>query len=146
MKTIAGTVDAMLYAAVALTVALILYKTLDLWFSKLWGNPLQARLGESEASLEEAIESLESGLPVLAVIAATAPFVGLAGTVMHIIEALRALGGAGVDISVISGPIATALNSTLIGLASAIPAVIAYNLMQRRIQLVHNRHLRALQK
>jgi len=145
MKDIALYLDYFLVAMVALTIGLILYKALELWAPKLVFRPsLTERVGNDRSKLDEAIEVLEAGVPMLAVIASTAPFVGLAGTVMHIMEALRAMSGVGVDITVISGPIATALNSTLVGLASAVPAAVAYNLMQRKLQLMHNRKLREL--
>lgn len=145
MKDLAIYVDYLLVAMVALTIGLILYKALELWAPKLvFRRGLMDQLGENPSKLDELIEKLEAGIPMLAVIASTAPFVGLAGTVMHIIEALRAMSGSGVDITLISGPIATALNSTLVGLASAVPAAVAYNLMQRKLQLMHNRALRFL--
>lgn len=143
MKDLAIYVDYLLVALVALTIGLILYKALELWAPKLvFRRSLMDQVGGDRSKLDEAIEKLEAGIPMLAVIASTAPFVGLAGTVMHIIEALRAMSGSGVDITLISGPIATALNSTLVGLASAVPAAVAYNLMQRKLQLMHNRALR----
>jgi biopolymer transport protein ExbB/TolQ len=134
---LAPVIDFILYALVALSAALILYKTVHLWAPGLLGKG-QPELGSPE-SRDEHVESLESGMTVLAVIAGAAPFVGLAGTVMHIMEALSRLASASVDITLISGPIATALNSTLIGLCAAVPALVAYNLMQRRIQVLHNR-------
>ena len=144
MKTIAFSVDILLYALVALTLAIILYKVCDLWLPRLVGKrPVPERLGTDAAQLDEGIEALETGMTVLAVLASSAPFIGLAGTVMHIIEALRGM-GLSADMSLISGPIATALNSTLVGLASAIPSAVAYNLLQRHIQVVHNRHERRL--
>lgn len=146
MKELAAYVDFALLALVALTIGLIAYKVLELWLPRLvFRAPLQERLQGGRAQLDEAMEALEAGVPLLATIAAAAPFIGLAGTVMHIIEALRALAGSAADISLISGPIATALNSTLVGLASAIPAAIAYNILQRKLQLVHNRKRRELQ-
>jgi biopolymer transport protein ExbB len=145
MKDLAIYVDYLLVALVALTIGLILYKALELWAPKLvFRRSLQDQLSADPTKLDELIEKLEAGIPMLAVIASTGPFVGLAGTVMHIIEALRAMSGSGVDITLISGPIATALNSTLVGLASAVPAAVAYNLMQRKLQLIHNRALRSL--
>jgi biopolymer transport protein ExbB/TolQ len=143
MKELALYVDYLLIGLVAVTAGLILYKIFELWAPKLVFRPtLAERVGSDRKQLDRAMEALEAGLPLLAVIASTAPFVGLVGTVMHIIEALRAMSGAGVDMAIISGPIATALNSTLVGLASAIPASVAYTLMQRKLQLMHNDKLR----
>lgn len=134
---LAPAVDYLLYALVALTAALIIYKALHLWAPGLLGKTQFDT--STPQGRDEHVESLESGMTLLAVIAAAAPFVGLAGTVMHIMHALSRLASASIDITLISGPIATALNSTLIGLCAAVPAVVAYNLMQRRIQVLHNR-------
>lgn len=145
MSTVAFGIDLFLYGLLALTLATIAFKVLDLWLPALVGRPEPwARLGLTESSLDEGLEKLESGLTFLALVAAMAPFVGLAGTVIHIMDALRALGSAGADVSVISGPVVTALNATLVGLASAIPAAIAHGLMQRRLQLLENSQRRRL--
>lgn len=144
MKNIAFAIDILLFALVALTVGLIAFKALHLFAPGLFKQDAVGRLGSTKKDLDEAIERLEAGLPLMAVIASTAPFIGLGGTVMHIIEALRALSGSAVDITLISGPIATALNSTLVGLGSAVPAAIAYNLLQRKLQLIYNRRCREL--
>lgn len=145
MSTVAFGIDLFLYGLLALTLATIAFKVLDLWLPALVGRPEPwARLGHTESSLDEGLEKLESGLTFLALVAAMAPFVGLAGTVIHIMDALRALGSAGADVSVISGPVVTALNATLVGLASAIPAAIAHGLMQRRLQLLENSQRRRL--
>ena len=142
MPTIASYVDILLYGLLAATVAIIIYKALDLWFPAILGKkPFAARDVSTEALVAEEIEQLEGFLTALAVLASTAPFVGLAGTVMHIMQALKGM-GLSADMSLISGPIATALNATLVGLASAIPAAAAYSLMQRRLQVLTNRLLR----
>ena len=80
--------------------------------------------------------ALESGLMVLASIGSTAPFVGLFGTVWGIMHALGDIsrsGSAGLD--VVAGPIGEALIATAIGIATAIPAVLAYNYGLRRVHL-----------
>jgi len=79
---------------------------------------------------------LESGLMVLASIGSTAPFVGLFGTVwgiMHALTEISKTGSAGLD--VVAGPIGEALIATAIGIATAIPAVLAYNYGLRRMRL-----------
>jgi biopolymer transport protein ExbB len=79
---------------------------------------------------------LESGLMVLASIGSTAPFVGLFGTVwgiMHALQDISRTGQAGLD--VVAGPIGEALIATAIGIAAAIPAVLAYNYGLRRLKL-----------
>ena len=75
---------------------------------------------------------LESGLTLLASIGATAPFVGLLGTVWGIYHALAAVSLAGtVQIDKVAGPVGEALIMTALGLAVAIPAVLAYNAFTR---------------
>lgn len=74
----------------------------------------------------------EEGLPLLASVASTAPFVGLFGTVWgiyHALLAIAATGQAGLDR--VAGPVGEALTMTAIGLAVAIPATLAYNALVR---------------
>lgn len=72
--------------------------------------------------------SLESGLSLLASVGSIAPFVGLFGTVWGIYHALAAIGTSGqVSIDKVAGPVGEALIMTAVGLAVAIPAVLAYN-------------------
>ncbi|QBQ98880.1 MotA/TolQ/ExbB proton channel family protein [Paraburkholderia pallida] len=79
--------------------------------------------------------SLEAGLAVLASIGSTAPFVGLFGTVFGIIHALTAITrSASASIDVVAGPIGEALVATGIGIAVAVPAVLAYNFFVRRVK------------
>jgi biopolymer transport protein ExbB len=81
---------------------------------------------------------------VLASIGTTAPFVGLFGTVLGIINALRAIGHSGsASIEVVAGPIGEALVATAIGIAVAVPAVLAYNFFLRRAK-VHTADLEQL--
>ena len=75
---------------------------------------------------------LESGLTLLASVGATAPFVGLLGTVWGIYHALGAVSATGtVQIDRIAGPVGEALIMTALGLVVAIPAVLAYNAFTR---------------
>jgi biopolymer transport protein ExbB len=79
---------------------------------------------------------LESGLAVLASVGSTAPFIGLFGTVwgiMHALTSISQAGSAGLD--VVAGPIGEALIATAIGIAAAVPAVLAYNYFLRRVRL-----------
>src|SRR6201994_766255 len=79
------------------------------------------------------ISRMQAGLPVLASVGATAPFIGLLGTVIGIYNALIAIGVAGqASIDKVAGPVGEALIMTAIGLAVAVPAVLAYNWMVRR--------------
>lgn len=79
--------------------------------------------------------SAEGGLIVLATIATTSPFVGLFGTVWGIMGALTQIGATGeAGIEVVAGPIGEALIATGIGIAVAVPAVIAFNAFVRRVK------------
>jgi biopolymer transport protein ExbB len=76
---------------------------------------------------------LGEGLAFLATVGSTAPFIGLFGTVVGIYRALIKIGAAGqASISVVAGPVGEALIMTAIGLVVAVPAVLAYNWLQRR--------------
>jgi biopolymer transport protein ExbB len=69
----------------------------------------------------------------LATVGSTAPFVGLFGTVWGIYHALVAIGVSGqASIDKVAGPVGEALIMTAIGLAVAVPAVLAYNWLGRR--------------
>lgn len=79
-------------------------------------------------SMTETSERLESGLSVLASVGSVSPFVGLFGTVWGIYHALAAIGASGqATLDKVAGPVGEALIMTAIGLAVAIPAVLAYN-------------------
>jgi biopolymer transport protein ExbB len=82
--------------------------------------------------LDEETTSLENGLTILATIGATAPFVGLFGTVWGVYHALVAIGmtGSGM-LDKVAGPVGEALIMTGIGLAVALPAVMGYNWLTR---------------
>ncbi len=83
--------------------------------------------------IDEETAKLESGLTVLASVGSTAPFVGLFGTVWGVYHALVAIGmGGGATIDRIAGPVGEALIMTGVGLAVAIPAVLAFNAFVRR--------------
>lgn len=82
--------------------------------------------------IDEETAKLENGLTVLASIGSTAPFVGLFGTVWGVYHALINIGmSQGVTVSSIAGPVGEALIMTGLGLAVAIPAVLAYNAFVR---------------
>jgi biopolymer transport protein ExbB len=81
--------------------------------------------------------ALESGLTVLASVGSTAPFVGLFGTVWGIYHALLGIGTAGnATLDTVAGPVGEALIMTALGLAVAIPAVLAYNAFVRGNRLL----------
>jgi biopolymer transport protein ExbB len=86
-----------------------------------------------QRSLDSINLNLSGGLAVLATIGSTAPFVGLFGTVWGIYHALVAIGVSGqASIDKVAGPVGEALIMTAIGLAVAVPAVMAYNWLGRR--------------
>ena len=91
---------------------------------------MHGSLARSEASINS---KLASGLPFLATVGATSPFVGLLGTVIGIYRALINIGLAGsASIDKVAGPVGEALIMTAIGLLVAVPAVLAYNWLQAR--------------
>lgn len=75
----------------------------------------------------------QGGLAFLATVGSIAPFVGLFGTVWGIYHALTAIGISGqASIDKVAGPVGEALLMTAMGLAVAVPAVLAYNWLVRR--------------
>ena len=91
---------------------------------------LHGSLARSEASINA---RLASGLPFLATVGATSPFIGLFGTVVGIYRALINIGIAGsASIDKVAGPVGEALIMTALGLLVAVPAVLAYNYLQAR--------------
>lgn len=96
--------------------------------------------GMLERTLRQQVQAeqsrLENGLALLASIGSTAPFVGLFGTVWGIMRALQDIGNSGsAGLDVVAGPIGEALIATALGIATAIPAVLAYNYFLRRLRL-----------
>lgn len=86
-------------------------------------------------ALHGALRRLQAGQILLATVGATAPFVGLLGTVWGIYGALTGIAGqtGGFTIDKVAGPVGEALVMTAFGLAVAIPAVLAYNVFGRVI-------------
>ncbi|OYW50155.1 MAG: flagellar motor protein MotA [Novosphingobium sp. 28-62-57] len=91
---------------------------------------LHGSLARSEAAINS---KLAGGLPFLATVGATSPFIGLFGTVVGIYRALINIGLAGsASIDKVAGPVGEALIMTALGLLVAVPAVLAYNWLQAR--------------
>lgn len=89
--------------------------------------------GAMNRSQESINNYLNGGLSFLATVGATAPFVGLLGTVIGIYSALIKIGITGdASLDKVSGPVGEALIMTAIGLFVAVPAVFAYNWLQAR--------------
>jgi biopolymer transport protein ExbB len=85
-----------------------------------------------KGELDLVIASLQKGLAFLASTGATAPFIGLFGTVWGIYHALMTIGTSGsASIDQVAGPIGEALVMTGLGLAVAIPAVLGYNALSK---------------
>ncbi|HTP67244.1 MAG TPA: protein TolQ [Geobacteraceae bacterium] len=83
------------------------------------------------------ITRLEKYLTFLATTGATAPFIGLFGTVWGIMAAFKGIGETGsASLAVVAPGIAEALIATAIGLVAAIPAVMGYNHFQHKIRVV----------
>ncbi len=118
--------------------------------SKLTNNAQQAADGAGismggsenlERSMRRArsmqISALERMVPFLATTGATAPFIGLLGTVWGILRAFQRIGETGAaSIQVVGPDIANALVATAVGLVAAIPAVMAFNYFNTRIRVV----------
>jgi len=103
------------------------------------GDPTETITRALRQTIQDSMTKLEMGLGFLATISNTAPFIGLFGTVVGIMSALRGIsqtGAAGLD--VVAGPIGEALIATAMGLACAIPAVVAYNSFVRRLRVLGN--------
>ncbi len=91
---------------------------------------LHGSLARSEAAINS---KLGGGLAFLATVGATAPFIGLFGTVIGIYRALIKIGSSGqASIDAVAGPVGEALIMTALGLVVAVPAVLAFNWLQRR--------------
>jgi biopolymer transport protein ExbB len=91
--------------------------------------------------IQRAVDRVQSntqgGLAFLATVGSISPFVGLFGTVWGIYHALTAIGISGqASIDKVAGPVGEALIMTAIGLAVAVPAVLAYNWLVRRNKAV----------
>ena len=95
--------------------------------------PVEAARQGMDRTAMITVAELKENLGVLATIGATAPFVGLFGTVIGIIHAFEKMATSGGGIASVSAGIAEALITTAFGLFVAIPAVWAYNYFQNRI-------------
>lgn len=93
--------------------------------------------GSLDRSASAVNARLAGGLPFLATVGATSPFIGLFGTVIGIYRALIQIGIAGqASIDKVAGPVGEALIMTALGLGVAVPAVLAYNWLQARNKLI----------
>lgn len=81
-------------------------------------------------ALKSELQRLETGLPFLATVGSAAPFIGLFGTVWGIVNSFTSIAQQkDTSLAVVAPGIAEALIATALGLAAAIPAVVAYNMI-----------------
>ena len=98
-------------------------------------DALPAVEGVLRVAISEETEKLEGRLSFLATTANTAPFIGLFGTVWGIMDSFREIGVRGTtSLAVVAPGISEALITTALGLATAIPAVLAYNYLVNRLR------------
>ncbi|NOT10887.1 MAG: MotA/TolQ/ExbB proton channel family protein [Methylococcaceae bacterium] len=99
---------------------------------KYRGEPTDLLEHALYVQMQKEQHSMESGLVVMASIGSTAPFVGLFGTVLGIMHAMHEITESGSSsLDVVAGPIGDALIATAVGIAVAVPAVLAYNFFLR---------------
>ncbi len=92
-------------------------------------------------TLNREVERVEAGLPFLATVGSTSPYVGLFGTVWGIMNSFRALGQVEqATMAMVAPGIAEALIATAMGLFAAIPAVIAYNRFSYSVERLESRY------
>ena len=102
---------------------------------KFHGEPAELLEHALQVQMQKEQQSMEGGLSILASIGSTAPFVGLFGTVLGIMHAMHQITASGsTSLEVVAGPIGDALVATAIGIAVAVPAVLAYNLFLRMVK------------
>ncbi|MEO6079850.1 MAG: MotA/TolQ/ExbB proton channel family protein [Steroidobacteraceae bacterium] len=90
-------------------------------------------------SVDNLNSKLSNGLSFLATVGSTSPFVGLFGTVYGILDALITIGLSGQpSIDKVAGPVGEALIMTALGLAVAVPAVFAYNILLKRNKAIQD--------
>jgi biopolymer transport protein ExbB len=103
---------------------------------KHMGTPHEVLERQLRQQLQNIQRYHERGLAELASIGSTAPFIGLFGTVWGIMHALQDIGKSGsASLDIVAGPIGEALIATAIGIATALPAVLAYNFFLRRLKV-----------
>ncbi len=89
-----------------------------------------------KSTLTEERARLEKGLTVLATLGSNAPFIGLFGTVLGIIEAFGQLSSQQTNTQAVIGGVSEALVATAVGLFVAIPAVVAYNVFGKAAKTI----------
>ena len=116
---------------------------------KGWEHIIEKR----EKGLEEMMDAhllalkpnMESYLGFLATLGSNAPFIGLLGTIFGVMEAFEALGSSSGSTAVVMVGISKALVATAVGLIVAIPAITAYNFLQKRLKMIFH-HLESMKE
>lgn len=116
---------------------------------KGWEHIIQNR----DRGLEEMMDShllalkpqMESHLGFLATLGSNAPFIGLLGTIFGVMEAFEALGSTDGSATVVMVGISKALVATAVGLIVAIPAITAYNFLQKKLKMTFH-HLESMKE
>jgi len=102
---------------------------------KFHGEPAELLEHTLLVQMQKEQHTMEGGLTILASIGSTAPFVGLFGTVLGIMHAMHQITASGsTSLEVVAGPIGDALVATAIGIAVAVPSVLAYNMFLRLVK------------
>lgn len=100
-------------------------------------SPVEFARNEAGRKKEAIGAELRRGMPVLATVGSVAPFVGLLGTVLGIINAFQSIGASGSGgLGAVSAGIAEALIETAFGLLIAIPAVFMFNYLTARVSTI----------
>ncbi|MDH4226021.1 MAG: MotA/TolQ/ExbB proton channel family protein [Deltaproteobacteria bacterium] len=88
-----------------------------------------------ERAYNQQMNRMEKRLSILAIISSSAPFVGLTGTVLGVIDAFQQIGSSGVtSLTVVAPGISQALVATAAGLITAVPALVAYNIFRNNLR------------
>ncbi len=102
--------------------------------SSLPYGPLEARQTAADIALAAERMRLRRYMNLLATIGSISPFIGLFGTVLGVLESFQTMQNAGLGGQQMAGGIGEALSATALGLAVAIPAVMAYNFFAGQVQ------------
>jgi biopolymer transport protein ExbB/TolQ len=116
-----------MYAVIGVTVALIVRAAL-----RLHNVDAQLQRLPTAAAVAAHLAWLGKDLGWLVAIAATAPFLGLTGTLVHMMDALAKV-DANTDLAALAVPLAQALRYTLLGISAAVPAAFAHAVLARKL-------------
>lgn len=116
---------------------------------KAWEHIIEKK----DRGLEEMLNShllslkpkMESHIGFLATLGSNAPFIGLLGTIFGVMEAFEALGAENSSVSAVMVGISKALVATAVGLIVAIPAITAYNFLQKKLKMIFH-HLESMKE